>query len=59
MRDAQGRFLPGADPARHVFTPEERRRGGQSTWRRAMYDEPWLLRWLQKKIDASRARRRA
>ena len=49
-----GRFQKGPDPRRHQFTPEERSRGGKTTWRKAMYEEPWLLRWLQKRIDATR-----
>jgi hypothetical protein len=47
-------FRPGHDPRRHQLTRAERSRGGQTTFRRAMYDEPWLLRWLQKKIDRTR-----
>jgi hypothetical protein len=51
MRDERGRFLRGPDRSRHDFTDEERSAGGRATWRRAMYDEPWLLRWLQRRID--------
>jgi hypothetical protein len=52
----RGSFKPGFDARRHAFTNAERRRGGQSTWRLAMYDKPHLLRWLQKRIDATRRR---
>jgi hypothetical protein len=56
VRDGKGRFLSGPDRDRHQFTADERSRGGRTTFRRAMDDEPWLLRWLQRKIDASRQR---
>jgi hypothetical protein len=54
MRDARGRWLPGPDRDRHQLTRAERRRGGQRTFEKAMLDEPWLLRWLQRRIDATR-----
>jgi hypothetical protein len=50
---SNGHFRKGYDPRRHRFTPVERSRGGRATWRKAMYDAPWLLGWLQKRIDAS------
>ena len=46
-----GNPRPGPAPRRHQFTAEERRRGGQAAFRRAMIDAPWLLDWLQRKID--------
>jgi hypothetical protein len=46
--------MAGPDPDWHRFTRPEQRRGGQRTWQKAMYDEPWLLRWLQRRIDATR-----
>ena len=68
MRDPLGRFLPGPDAQRHTFTADQRRRGGQTAWRRLMEDRPELLRWLQRRINqtahpdtlvAYRRRRRA
>jgi hypothetical protein len=50
---SKGRFRKGYDPRRHQFTSAEQSRGGRTTWRRAMYEAPWLLRWLQKRIDAT------
>jgi hypothetical protein len=50
-RRNRGHFRKGHDPRRHVLTFEERSRGGQTTWRKAMDGEPHLLRWLQRKID--------
>jgi hypothetical protein len=44
-------FRRGPDRRRHVFTAEERSRGGQTTWRKAMEEQPWLLAWLQRRID--------
>jgi hypothetical protein len=44
-------FQPGFDPRRHIFTAEERRRGGQTAWRRLMQDAPWMLAWLQRRIN--------
>jgi hypothetical protein len=56
VRDRKGRFLSGPDWDRHQFTADERSRGGRTTFHRAMDDAPWLLRWLQRKIDATRQR---
>jgi hypothetical protein len=47
----RGCFRRGHDPRRHVFTDEERRRGGQTTFLKLMNDEPWLLAWFQRRID--------
>ena len=47
----RGQFRRGHDPRRHVLTFEERSRGGQAAWRKAMEDRPELLRWLQRRID--------
>jgi hypothetical protein len=51
---SKGHFAKGYDPRQHRLTPAEPSRGGRTTWRRAMYEEPWLLRWLQIRIDATR-----
>jgi hypothetical protein len=56
MRDDRGRFLPGPDRQRHVFTTDQRRKGGQTAWLRFMEDRPELLRWLQRKIDRTARR---
>lgn len=32
----EGSFRPGHDPRRHVFTPEQRVRGGRVAWARTM-----------------------
>jgi hypothetical protein len=47
----RGRFRPGPDPRRHRFTQAERRRGGRAAWRKLMEEAPWLLAWLQRRID--------
>ena len=46
-----GRFKKGHDPRRHVFTFEERSRGGQTAWLKLMHEAPHMLRWLQRRID--------
>jgi hypothetical protein len=51
---SRGRFKKGPDPRRHLFTPEERGRGGQTTWRKLMDEAPWMLKWLQRRIDQTR-----
>ncbi len=48
-----GAFKKGHDPRRHVLTFEDRRKGGQVAWQRMMADAPWLLAWLQRKIDGT------
>jgi hypothetical protein len=50
---SQGHFRKGHDPRRHQVTPAERSRGGRAAWRKGMYEAPWLLRWLQLRIDAT------
>src|SRR5437868_3527086 len=48
----RGSFRPvataGPDPRRHVFTPEERRRGGLTTARRYLCTGRWHLDWLER-----------
>src|SRR4051794_35376984 len=48
----RGSFRPvasaGPDPRRHVFTPEERSRGGQTTARRYLCAGRWHLDWLDR-----------
>jgi hypothetical protein len=51
---SQGHFKKGPDPRRHIFTDEERSRGGQTTWRKLMEEAPWMLKWLQRRIDKTR-----
>jgi len=48
-----GSFAPGPDPRRHALTEEERSRGGRTAWQRMAADRPWLLAWLQRRIDAT------
>jgi len=50
-RSNRGWFRKGHDSRRHIFSAEERSRGGRVAWLRAMRDEPWLLAWLQRRID--------
>jgi len=45
MRTNRGWFRPGFDPRRHVFTREERSRGGQTTMRRFLCTGRWRLGW--------------
>jgi hypothetical protein len=44
-------FRKGRDLRRHRLTTEERRRGFERTFNRAMYEAPWLLLWLWLAID--------
>ncbi len=48
----RGSFRPvaiaGPDPRRHVFTSEERRRGGLTTARRYLCTGRWHLDWLDR-----------
>jgi hypothetical protein len=46
-------FRKGHDPRRRQFTTAERRRGFERTFNRAMYEAPWLLLWLRKKLRAT------
>ncbi len=49
MRDAQGRFLPGPDPARHRLTKKERRKGYATALTRMQEDwQTWA--WLYRRI---------
>jgi hypothetical protein len=48
-----GWFRRGHDPRRHCLTNEERSRGGKTTFQKFMLETPWMLRWLQKRIDAT------
>jgi hypothetical protein len=52
----RGHFKRGKDPRRHRLTQAERPRGGQTTWRKFMDESPWMLSWLQRRIDATRRR---
>lgn len=45
-----GSFQPGADPRRHVFTREERQRGGRAAFLIVATLRPEKVRWLQGKI---------
>jgi hypothetical protein len=42
----RGWFQKGADPRRHQFTPEERRRGGKAAFATLWQTHPKLARWL-------------
>ncbi len=55
-RDSRGRFLPGPDPDRHALTREERSRGGRTTFHKLMMEAPWMLKWLQRRIDRTRGK---
>jgi hypothetical protein len=55
MRDAQGRFLPGPDPARHTFTRAERRRGYRNAVRNPRPGTPCgdsvhVLAWVYRRV---------
>ena len=51
-RPNRGSFRPvaiaGPDPRRHVFTAEERSRGGKTTARRYLCSGQWHLDWLDR-----------
>lgn len=40
-----GQFKPGHDPRRHVFTAEERKRGGLNCARKFTCHGRWHLNW--------------
>jgi hypothetical protein len=42
-----GTFVVGHDPRRHIFTEDERRRGGHTTWNR------YMRRWHAECIESS------
>lgn len=43
-----GQFRPGYDPRRHVFTAEERKRGGLNCARKYTVCGRWPLDWLDR-----------
>lgn len=49
-KKGRGKFKPGPDSRRHIFTQEERRKGFEKTFRKLMFDEPTKLRWFKKLI---------
>jgi hypothetical protein len=55
-RRNRGSFRRGPDSRRHQFTQAERRKGWERAFERALYDEPWLLLWLKRKVDATKHR---
>jgi hypothetical protein len=53
----RGWFQKGADPRRHQFTPEERRRGGKTAFATLWKTQPKVARWLlEHKIKPPRHR---
>lgn len=62
-RRNRGWFKKGFDPRRHIFTHEERVRGGKSCWRKMLVLGGWRLDWLdrclkRKVVDYDRERDR-
>jgi hypothetical protein len=49
-RPNPGHFKPGYDPRRHIFTFEERSRGGVTSFAYLLEYKPWVLLGLRKKL---------
>ena len=47
-RRNRGQFKPGYDPRRHVFTADERRRGGITTARKFTVHGRWHPDWWER-----------
>jgi hypothetical protein len=48
LRPDRASFKPGFDPRRHVFTNEERRRGGLACARKFTCTGRWTLDWYDR-----------
>jgi hypothetical protein len=49
-RRRRGRFRPGPDPRRHVFTPEERRRGYAHALEKLAQQSAHAYAWLWRRV---------